>query len=140
MNTGHHPLRFVAVLALAVAGCGTSIDYTQTHVAPRPMSPHALESVEILTAGPPQRPFVEIGMIEARQQSGYSLDNKHEVLDKLRNYAANLGCDAIVVSGDNGTSSVYAGGNNNIPVTTAGYRGTCIVYTAPAPPMPQPGG
>ena len=128
----------VLPLALACAACGMiAIQETPINSPPAPMTPRDPGKVEMFTAGPPSKPYVEIAMLEAQQQDEYSGD----VVAKLREYAAHKGCDGIVVTG----SSAREAHNKlfeNQTVTLKGYRATCIVYKvdASAPASTSSGG
>ena len=113
----------LAVL-LSVAACGTTIDYMPINAPPRAMAPRAPESVEIFTDARPEKPFVDVGILEAQQQSSASQDNAATVLQKLRQAAADRGCDAVVLDGSN--DKVV--GDRTGTTTLKGYRATCIVY------------
>lgn len=118
----------VAGLALVFLGCGTRIHYMSLNASPRTLSPRSPDSVEVFTSGKPDRSFAEVGMIEAQQQSGWSVDQPTAILQKLRQKAADVGCDGIIVLGSNdavvGSSGQYGGS----VATLRGYRATCIVY------------
>lgn len=122
-------------LVAVCVGCGSYATFLATNTPPRPMTPRTPESVELITAGPPQRPFVEVGTIDARQRSVYSLDSSQDVLIKVRQSAAEVGCDAVLVTGSNNdlvatSSSVGA----NVKVLQ-GFHAACLMYKdAPAAP------
>lgn len=119
---------FVSLLVLASTGCGTRVEYTPTNTPPRPLTPRAPESVEVITVSQSTRPFVEVAILEARQESGFSLDAPPEVIAKLRKEAGQRGCDAIVMTGsaDEVQGSTMRGTGST--ETLKGYRATCIVY------------
>jgi hypothetical protein len=120
------------VWLLLVAACGTSISTMPTNRPIRAMVPRDAMAVEMFTSGNPQRPYIEVAYIEARQQSGYSLDALLDVMNNMRGSAAQLGCDGLIIGGTNNTVI-------NSSTTLRGYRGTCIqwvdvpVTTAPPP-------
>jgi hypothetical protein len=130
-------LPFLALLA----ACGTTTEFVRTNssYAARPARP--ADAVDIYTAGPPPRPFVEVGIIEAQQQSAYSSGGMPRVIAELRKRAGAEGCDGVILLGANdkvvgssymtgstyqGTGSVLGSGSTT---TLKGYRGTCIAYT-----------
>jgi hypothetical protein len=129
-------LRLLSAFALValLVGCGTELGFTQSHARVAGLVPRPAASVELLTAGPPQRRYTEFGLIEAHSGDAFFGDDRAEVLAKLRAYAGQIGCDAVVVAGDMASSTVYDG-RTLTTVTRDGYRGTCIVYDAP--PAPQ---
>jgi hypothetical protein len=77
-------------------------------------------------------------MIES-QHENMSLDDPHEVIDKMRTFAGQLGCDALVIFAGNDATVVGGGSNSTISQTLKGYRGSCLVYTAQPPRhLPNP--
>ena len=122
--------RFVYWIGLSfMAACGTTITAMPTNRPVRPMAPRDAMSVEVYTTGNPQRPYVEVAYLEAQQESELSVDRAPRVLDKMRQEAAAMGCDALVLGGPNdavvGSSWRGTGGTH----TLRGYRGTCIQWT-----------
>jgi hypothetical protein len=124
-------------IAALLVGYGTDLGFTQTHSRPPGLDPRPASRVELLTGGPPQRPYTEFGVIEAHQESVLGGDDRNEMLMKLRAYAGFIGCDAVIVGNDLAPSGVW---DPTAPRGAAreGYRGTCIVYDAP-PPSPSDG-
>lgn len=126
----------VLILVLAICamhGCGTSIQYVPTgnaRLAGRPRPAHA---VEVFSTGVPSRPYAELGIIEAQQESEVSIHGAQQIIALMRATAGKLGCDGLLLSGSN---DAVAGDD-----TLKGYRGTCIVFTgpplAPTPPAPH---
>jgi hypothetical protein len=120
------------VVAGLLAGCGTRITYTEVASPPRPMSPKSADEVQVFSTAPPDRPYVEVGLIEAQQASEYSLDNESSVIAKLRAAAAERGCDAIMLTGQAdsivGSSSVSRGSGSGSVGTLEGYSATCLVW------------
>jgi hypothetical protein len=76
----------------------------------------------------PERPYVEVGMIEARQGSDMSRVKAPEIIAALRAQAAKQGCDGVVLTGND--DAVVGGSARGFGVTTTlkGYRASCIVY------------
>jgi hypothetical protein len=123
---------FLALL-LAV-GCGTTVHATAINPAPRPMSPRPAASVELFTSGAPQRPHVDVAFLEAEESSSFSTHRTPQMLNKLRERGAQMGCDAIVVGGlssrDPGLNDTETWLVDN-PKGRKGVYATCIVYTEP---------
>jgi hypothetical protein len=71
-------------------------------------------------------------MLEAQQESAYSLDAKEDVLRKLRERAAAVGCDAVVLSGDHNSAGHVYTLDGGMTTTLKGYRAACVVYTVGA--------
>jgi hypothetical protein len=111
---------------LLISGCemGTAIHEVPLNSPPGSMVPREPESVEVFSSQRPSEPYAEIAMIEA-EASMYG-DAPEVVMTKLREYAAQKGCDAIIL---NGGWTVTQG--RGLMTTTAlkGYRVTCVVYT-----------
>jgi hypothetical protein len=127
------------IVALLVAGasvgCGTSLSYIPTRDRPGPLYMRKPEQVEIFMTSKPDRPFVELGMIES-QQHELSGDSAQDVVEKMRAFAGEHGCDALVIFAGNDTVSDPGG---DLPSTSLkGYRGSCLVYVAGRPPAGSP--
>jgi hypothetical protein len=132
------------LLALGNAACGTGtgtgpalkLNYIETREPPRNLSLHAPEQVELFMAGKPNRPFVEVGMIESQQEESTSEDGAQELVAKMRRFAGERGCDALVILGDNDATGVSGTQFVTASYTLKGYRGSCLVYTAAPAPAP----
>ena len=115
---------FAAVLPLALAGCG----FTEVHeVLLRPSAPPAAQGVEVYVGGQnPQRPFYEVGLLQA---VGHGSDaNAEHITKAIALRAASVGCDAVVrVHVDQG-------------YTMANVVGICVRWAGslPVPPPPPP--
>lgn len=131
--------RFFALVLLA--GCGTSIHTTPINPAPRAMMPRDPASVELFSSGAPQRAHVDVAFFEAEEESSFSTHRTPEMLNKLREKGAQLGCDGVVIGGlssrDPGITDAESWLVEN-PKGRKGVFATCIVYTEPplaqAPP------
>ncbi|MDC0712364.1 hypothetical protein POL68_28130 [Stigmatella sp. ncwal1] len=123
--------RSLLLLAAALCGCGTRIAYIPTNAPPRAMQAHSPDSVQIFTTQQPERPYVEVGLIEAQQES-HSVDTEETVFTRLREEAAHRGCDGLVLLGSNDSVQIIGSGSqfggNTSGRTLKGYRGTCIVW------------
>lgn len=121
----------------SLSGCGTAISFVPTNTAPRPMHPRAPQEVAVFSTLPP-RPYMEVALLEARQESGYSLDSNEDVIAKLRAAAAQHGCDGLLMTGS--ADSVVGSSNHGTGSvsTLKGYKASCLVWTTdPAgPPVP----
>ena len=84
--------------------------------------------VEVFSQKAPERPFVEVYMIESQQQSGWSLDGQSEIVAAMREKAGRLGCDGLLLTGSNDATRVTGGNGSVSSHTLKGYRGVCIVY------------
>jgi hypothetical protein len=122
-------LTIIAALASLASGCGTALGFIPTHSPPHELNIHRADQVELFMAARPTRPYVEVGMIESQQEQ-YSQDTSAEVLEKMREFAGQRGCDGLVIftSNDAELGPQQVGGASRQLV---GYRGSCIVYTAP---------
>jgi hypothetical protein len=120
-----------ALLAVGTSiGCGTSLNYISTNERPHTLYVRRPEQVEIFMTGKPDRPFVEIGMIESLQEK-YSQDDSREIIAKMRAFAGTRGCDALTIFSGN---DAVTGDGGRSPVTTLkGYRGACLVYVSGPP-------
>lgn len=149
-------MRTLLVLAsvLLAAGCGHEIAYTSLNAPPRPLAPRDPSSVELFVSSAPDRPYVEVGLFEIEQRTPNS-DGTPEMFDKLRVRAAQIGCDALVVTastdrvqsvsgqsfgavrttsaGMGGGYGHYSGMHYGSVNTVRGHRAACVVYKEPPP-------
>ncbi|MGE0158512.1 MAG: hypothetical protein AB7T31_03815 [Gemmatimonadales bacterium] len=76
----------------AASGC-VSVSYVPTAAA-LPPKPRDCE-IQVFSAGPPQRPYQELGILEGK--GSFSSSDLEDVLPKLREEACLVGGDAIVL-------------------------------------------
>lgn len=97
------------------------------------MAPRDPATVELFTSGPPHRPYVDVALLEAEEESSMSTDGTPEMLTELRKRGAAMGCDAIVIGGissrDPGLNDGETWLNEN-PKGRKGIYATCIAYTS----------
>jgi hypothetical protein len=115
------------ILSLLLVGCGAWTSQTFVNPAPHPMAARPPASVEVFTAGAPTRPHVDVAMLEVRQQTGWSLADTGDMIARLRDDAAAMGCDGLVITGSN--NHVEDRGST----TLHGFFGTCIAYSDLSP-------
>ncbi len=117
--------RWVALgLLLFTFGCGgTSLSYSPTAPPPRKLKKKSPEKVAIYTTSTPRRSYVEIGILEAQQESNWRSHDIKGIIGKMREAAGKLGCDALVVLGSNNAATGGA-----FTTTVKGYRASCVVY------------
>jgi hypothetical protein len=101
----------VVSVLLYAAGCGVDISYTQTNAPPHPMVARAPETVEVHRITPNDRPFVDTGVLDETGYWGGGTENADRL---LRQKAAEIGCDALVIQG-------YVQGG-------ARYRAICLAF------------
>ena len=118
--------RKLLILALLVCGCGTYVNYTPLRRVARG-EPRSPQSVDVYLTSPPTEPHVDVGILEAEQESDLSLDDTREMLIALRKEAGRRGCDAIFVKGfgTNTSGGVFTTAVSSTKTITA----TCIHYT-----------
>ena len=117
-------MRLALALTLGLAACGTTIHQIPTNSPPHALAPRPPETVEVFTATPPPRPYVEIAFFEAQPASQLSFDDANAVFAKLRAQAAETGCDGLIITGP---SDRVVGDRHQVD-TLHGFAGTCIVY------------
>jgi hypothetical protein len=100
------------ILSMAFcAGCGVDISYSPSNTPPHPMVARAPETVEVYRLAPNDRPYVEAGVLDETGYWGGGTENADRL---LRQKAAEIGCDALVIQG-------YVQGG-------ARYRAICLAY------------
>ena len=128
----NHTLALVIVTA---AACGTTTRFAATNPSPRPLVPRPAEQVAVFTLGAPAEGFVEVGIIEAHQSSGFSGDKMPEIIAEMRRTAGERGCDALVVNGPRdhargGVATTQGSFTAISGVTLEGFWGACLVVDA----------
>jgi hypothetical protein len=111
----------LALLCVGACGTGTVVTTTPLNPAPRPLAPRAAIDVEVFSSAPPSSPYVDLAHLEAEQMSIMSRHGMPEFVDHLRERAAQLGCDGVVVG-----RPTYSDARE-----VHGLTGTCIVYVEP---------
>jgi hypothetical protein len=99
-----------------------------TNAPPHALRARAPESVEVFTVSRPNRSFVEVAILEARQASVFSTDAPPDVVAELRAEAGQRGCDAIVMTGAADEVVGNSQRGTGATQTLKGYRATCVVY------------
>jgi hypothetical protein len=107
-----------AWMVLCLVGCASEVAYMPVNPPPRELFQRASTSVELFTASPPRRDYVEVGTLFASSPpfGGSRLSpwvTESSLIKKLRKEAGEYGCDALVVAGGGSDDRV---------------RGTCIVW------------
>ena len=123
----------VLALGLVCVACGLETSVTTVNAPPRPLSKRAPESVEVYTSSPPERPHVDVAILEVVEESGSSEFDTGEMLARLRQLAGDNGCDAIHVSGALNRGPGAEVLLTDYPASREGLAATCLVFTdAPA--------
>lgn len=78
--------------------------------------------------GKPEKPYTEISLISSQQTSDFSTDSIPQIIQKMRMEAAQQGCDALIISGQNDITEGSTSGNYGSVTTLKGFHGSCIVY------------
>jgi hypothetical protein len=118
----------VTASLLLLTACGTRVDFIPTNAPPRPLQPRPAAAVEVYTSQQPARPYVELGLVEARQESTLSLDDSAAVVAELREEAGEIGCEGIIVLGANDSVAGQISNGSGLVQTLKGYRATCFQY------------
>ena len=118
--------------SLAMTGCGTRVDYTPLRGPAGAMIPRSPSEVEVFLTQKPSRPYLEVGMLEARQESTLSLDGQSGIIAELREEAAEIGCDGIIVTGAADEVTGHVDKNGGYITELKGYRAVCIVWAPTA--------
>ena len=111
---------------LILCACGTDVQYTALVRTPRTTA-RSPESVKVYLSSPPKRPHRDVGLLEAEQMSEFSWDNSRDMIRKMRETAAQVGCDAIFVKGIGSNTDRFLGVTDS-PSSTKTMTATCIRY------------
>jgi hypothetical protein len=111
-------------------GCGTFVTATPINPPPRPLVPRAPESVQVVASAPPLEPHVDVALLEVTQSEGFNREGMDLMIQRLREKAAELGCDAVFVKG----SSAHEGEDPLLDPDSKQLLASCIVFTPPSGP------
>ncbi len=118
-----YAMRFVVLaIALVAAGCAT-VQVTPLNAPPRPLQPREAAQVHLYLTQVPEAPYDEVYMI--RSDAGDS----EQALQALRKKAGELGCDAVIITGnaDRIVSTANAKGGSDVSMRE-GFLGSCIAF------------
>jgi hypothetical protein len=122
-------LWFAILAGSLFAGCGTFVDFTPLNDSPCPLSPRSPGSVEVFSSGAPTRPHVDVALVEAKQTHSLNEQGTGLMVQRMREQAAALGCDAIVLGSVTDHQGAQPGSGWDLLDPGATKRqATCIVY------------
>jgi hypothetical protein len=131
-----------------LAGCGTFVDFTPINDPPHELQPRSTDSVEVFASGPPARQHVDVAIVEAEQTHSLNEQGTGLMIRRMREQAAAIGCDAIVLGGVSDHQGAQPGSGWDLLDPGATKRqATCVVYedsepvrpfTATRPPVAEP--
>jgi RsmE family RNA methyltransferase len=110
------PSRAVPILLLTLfAACSQTVQFTPTNALPRALPRRSAEQVHVFATNAPEAAYVEIGLLQTRQCDP---DDFPQVIQELRQRAADQGCDGVILDRRPGE------GRRN----RESYLAACIVY------------
>jgi len=145
-------------IALGTCGCAPQVAATPLNTAPRALVPRAPQEIEVYASSPPSRAHVDVALLHAEEQdlSG----SPQRLVQALLQKAAQLGCDALFISGgseragrpdlgfllDPGSHSLFGTclaylplpGSPSLPLTGPQPARNAIVLARPEPAPPAP--
>lgn len=98
------------------------------------MKPRSVDSVTLFMADKPKKPFVEVGMIASGHTGYFSSATDEDVLLGLREKAAEVGCDGVILQSETTTEMAMAGTMSASTTAIKRFRAVCILYSDTAPP------
>jgi len=78
-------------------GGGTFVRATPLVPSPRPLVPRPAASVDVFAGAPPSVAHVHVALLEATQEAGFDRQGPDYMVQRLREKAGELGCDAVLV-------------------------------------------
>lgn len=136
MNT-RAPRLILATIGLALAlvgvGCGTTVNFAPTNRPLRVMHARPVSEVRVFSSAIPQERYLDVGILQARQSSQVSTAGFADLIEALRNEAAQIGCDGIIIHGPDNTTELSGSGRTSVQID--GYSATCIVFDKTESPM-----
>jgi hypothetical protein len=115
-------------LLLFAAGCGTSVTATALNGGPD-LVPRPTRRVQVFASGPPHRPYRDVALLEVEQTHSLNEQGTALMIERLRERAAQLGCDGVVFGGFTERDGAQPGsGWDLIDPGATTLRATCIVF------------
>ena len=109
-------------------GCSTWVTATMLNPAPRPLVPRDPASVQVLASDAPAEPHVDVALLEVEQQEGLNRQGTDYMIQRLREKAAELGCDAVFIK----SSAEHDGHDVYLDPDAREMLASCIVFTPPS--------
>ena len=85
--------------------------------------------MKVYLSSPSKRPHRDVGLLEAEQMSEFSWDDTRDMINKMRETVAWVGCDAIFVKGVGSNTDRFLGVTDS-PSSIKTVIATCIRYGA----------
>jgi len=128
-------LSSLLLAAPVLVGCGTYVDFTPLNQPPHALIARSPASVQVFASGPPARPHVDVAVIEAVQTHSLNEQGTGLMIERMRQQAAALGCDAIVLGGTTDHQGAQPGSGWDLldPGSTK-RQATCVVFDDPPAP------
>jgi hypothetical protein len=129
MRTPHLLFAWSVLAGSLLGGCGTFVDFTPINEPPHPLQPRSSASVEVFSSGPPARPHVDVAIVEVEQTHSLNEQGTGLMIQRMREQAAAIGCDAIVLRGVTDHQGAQPGSGWDLldPGSTK-REATCVVY------------
>lgn len=124
--------RHGATWTIWALGCGTFVYATPLEAPPRQLVPRPVESVQVLIGVLPSLAHVNVAILEVKQDDGFNRQGRSYIVARLREKAAELGCDAIFVRGATESAGVMAVNTGVLDPDAQKLVARCIVYSRPA--------
>lgn len=117
-------LALASLLASLLAGCGTTVDFTQINDTPREPQPRPIESVKVFTSAPP-RSHVDVAIISVEESHWVYYSAPETIIHKMLEQAAAIGCDGLVIG-----QTIERDPQQSLTQIAPAQlqKGTCIMY------------
>jgi hypothetical protein len=113
--------------ALLLSGCASSVTATPIHHAPRPLVARDPNSVLVLASELPSEPHVDVALLQVDPYEGYNPRGRAEMIQRLREKAAEIGCDAVYIK----NSAQHKGDDLLFEPDSRQVLASCVVFTPP---------
>lgn len=113
--------------ALLLFGCASIVTATPINHPPRPLVSRDPSSVLVLASEPPSEPHVDVALLQVDQYEAYNSRGMPEMIQRLREKAAEIGCDAVYIK----SSAQQKRDNLLFDTDSQQLLASCIVFTPP---------
>jgi hypothetical protein len=113
--------------ALLLFGCASSVTATPINHPPRPLVARDPSSVLVLASEPPSEPHVDVALLQVDQYEAYNPQGMAEMIQRLREKAAEIGCDAVYIK----NTAQHKGDDLFLDPDSRQLLASCVVFTPP---------
>ena len=126
--------RLGAAWTMWALGPGTFVYATPLEASPRRLQPRATASVQVFASAAPSEPHVHVALLEVRRDAGSPRGGLDPLIQRVREKAGELGCDAVCIGPRSSPASpAPAPSSARLDAPAPLLLARCIVFTRTQP-------